>query len=74
MKKSLIAIALACATLPLTFAAQTPSKPSASSTSTTAASAAKSKKTHKKHHAVKPAVKKSGSTTAAVKPMPSVKQ
>jgi hypothetical protein len=64
-------IALACATLPFTFAAQTPSKPSTSTAPD--ASTAKVKKTHKKH-ALKPAVKKSGTTTAAVKPMPSVKQ
>ena len=73
MKKSLMTIALACATLPFTFAAQTPSKPATSSAPAPAASTVKPKKAHKKH-AVKPAVKKSGSTTAAVKPAPSVKQ
>ena len=73
MNTKLMTIAMAFATLPLTFAAQTPAKPAANSTPAPAAATAKVKKNHKKH-AVKPAVKKTGSTTAAVKPAPSVKQ
>ena len=74
MKTTLMTIALAFATLPLTFAAQTPSTPPASGSGTPAASTTKVKK-HAKKHTVKPAVKKtSGSTTPAAKPAPAVKQ
>jgi hypothetical protein len=74
MKTTLMTIALAFATLPLTFAAQTPATPPASGSGAPAATTPKVKK-HHKTHAVKPAVKKtSGSTTPAAKPALAVKQ
>ena len=53
MKKTVLAIALAVATMPLTFAAQTPANPPATKTTTGATA------TTKKH------VRKSKKTTAA---------
>jgi hypothetical protein len=66
MKKTLLSIALAAATMPLTFAQTTPATPPPNST-TKPAVTAKTKKNHKKHN--KNAVPaNSGSGAAAVKP------
>jgi len=62
MKTTLLTIALAVASMPLTFA-QSPATPPASGSPAPAATTPKVKK-HKKH-AVKPAVKKNAATTPA---------
>ena len=64
MKTTLMTIALAFATMPLTFAAQAPAKPSANNQQAPAASTPKVKK-HTKKHSTKPAANNSSSSTAA---------
>jgi hypothetical protein len=62
MKKTILAtIAFAVATMPLTFAAQTPANPPASGSQTTKKS---SDTTAKKKHSSKKSTKKSGSTAS----------
>ena len=58
MRTSLLAIALAAATLPLTFAQTTPAAPADNPPAKSTV-----KKVHKKHH-VKKAVKTTGATTS----------
>ena len=65
MKNTLLAIGLAVATMPLTFAAQQPNAPAAPS-STATPSAAKTKKHVKKNHKAKTA-ETPASTAPAVK-------
>ncbi len=62
MKKSLLAIALAVATMPLTFAQATPAKPATSGSGTQAATTAKTTKHVRKS---KKAPKKNSGATAA---------
>jgi len=66
MKKALIAIVFAAATLPLTFAQSTPSKPATDQTST--AAPAKAKKTKPaKHSTKKTSATKAGDSTTPQK-------
>jgi hypothetical protein len=61
MKKTVLAIALAAATMPLTFAAQTPANPPAANAGQKTSTTATKTKT-KKHH--KKSVKGANKTTA----------
>ena len=65
MKTSLLAIALAVATMPLTFAQATPAKPAASSGAPQAATATPTAKTKKPVKKAKKAPKKDSGATAA---------
>jgi hypothetical protein len=69
MKKTLLAIGLAVATMPLTFAAQAPSTPAAGNTSAPATISAKTKKHVKKTNKTKKSTTPASSTPAA-KPAP----
>ena len=70
MKKTLLAIGLAVATMPLTFAAQAPSAPAAGSNPAPATTGATTTKKHvKKHHKVKKS-QTSASVAPAAKPAP----
>ena len=66
MKKSLLVIALAVATMPLTFAAQAPKSTTPADTSKPAvASKTNTKKPPKKHHKKGASTTKTGGTSAA---------
>lgn len=68
MKKTLLAIGLAIATMPLTFAAQAPSAPAANSNPAPATTGATTKQKVKKHQKSKKS--QTPASTPAAKPAP----